>query len=240
MKKTIRRSLALLCAFLTIVGTLVSFSACSLLTAMDESIYESALALIDEAKQSTYETEAIEKYREAIEKLETIPDYSDTAATLKDAKTAHDNLIIEQVKYCYTFDYFEINDWLSKMYDQKKAESVTIWMDFSQDIVLNLYNEIVTVIKSNLKNPNSFTDVGSSFSYTPKAGNGANVVIVQKLTYKIDYTATNSFGAAVRDRFEHTFEDLNYTFESELLTSAEVAEVVKYLNFDDMCNSLFD
>ena len=240
MKKTIQRSVALLCAFCVLVGMLVSFSACSFLGSNDESIYESALALIDEAKQATYKPDAIEKYREAIEKLETIPDYSDTAATLKDAKASHDKLIIEQVKYCYTFDYFKINDWLSKMYDQKKAESVTIWLDFSQNILLNLYDEIVKVIKSNLKNPNSFTDVGSSYSYTPKAGNEANVVIVQKLTYKIDYTATNSFAAAVRDQFEYTFEDLNYTFKSELLTSAEVAEVVKYSNFDDMCNSLLD
>ncbi len=246
MKKTILRGMALLCAFCALFGMLISFSACLPLGSKESSgskekrIYESALALIDEAKQSTYQTDAIAKYEEAIKKLESIPDYLETAATLNDAKVSHDKLIIEEIKFCYEFDYLEINDWLAKMYDQKKAESVSIWMDFSQDILLSYYKEIIKVIKSFLKDPNSFTDVGSSFTYTPKAGNAANTVIIQKLTYKIDYTATNGFGGAVRDLFEYTFEDLSYTFESEFLTSAEVAQVLKYTTFENMCDSLLD
>ena len=237
MKKTFSKILSILCTVAIITTSLVS---CSSSGITDEAIYQSAVDLIEEAKRTDYKPDAIEKYRKAIENLERITDYSNTPVTLNDAKVAHDKLVIEQVKYCYQFDYFEIDNWLSKMYDQKKADSVIIWMDFSQDIIINWYNEIVKAIKSNLKNPNSFTDVGSSYSYTTKAGNATNVVIVQNLTYKIDYTATNSFGGAVRDQFEYTFKDLNYTFESELVTSKEIAEVIKYSDFDDMCNSLFN
>lgn len=204
----------------------------------DEKVYQSAVKLIDEAKQTTNTYDAIEKFENAIKKLEGIPKYSKTKETLENAKIEHDKLIIKKLKFCYEYDYLEIDQWLSKMYDLKKKESVSLWMDFSQEVLLENYKIIVEAIKMSLKNPNSFTDVGSKYSYTVIAGNQNGQVLIKKLTYKIDYTATNSFGAAVRDRFEYTFEDIEYAYESQYLTSKEVAKIFEYLTFDDMCEYL--
>lgn len=234
MKKTVLRIISGLCTLAMVGIMLIALSACS----TDIITYQTAVDLIAEAEQTQSRTESIAKYEEAIETLETIPDHSETSTTLNNAKIAHDKLVIEEVKYCYHSDYFEIDNWLSKMYDQKKAESVTVWMDYSQEIVLGYYNAMVNVIKSNLKDPNSFKDVGSSYTYTAKVGTEENAIVVHELTYKIDYTATNSFGGTVRDQFEYTFEDVKYTFDSNHLSSQEVANVVQYVSFEDMCNSL--
>jgi hypothetical protein len=249
MKKTGKKILSTLCAVVAITTMLASFSACGILASIlqqiglsesEDTIYESAVTIIEEAKQEEYRLDAIKKYKEAIKELERIPDYSATAETLAIAKVEHDKLILEEVKYCYKFDYFEIKENLSQMYDQKKAESVTVWLDFSNNFIIYIYDAVVDKIKETLKDPNSFTDVGSSFSYTIKVGSKENEIIIQNLTYKIDYTAKNSFGGAVRDKEEYSFKDLNYEFKSEILSAEEVANVLKYFTFNDMCDSLFN
>lgn len=238
-KKTIQRVTSALCIVTMLIGTVFSLSACNIFAAKDEAVYEDALAIIDEAENASGDSEAIQKYQEAIAKLETIPDYPQTASMLEEVKKAHDNRMIEKIKYAYKVDYFSIKDLLAKMYDRKKADSIAVWMDFSQGVIRGYYDVVVKAIKSKLKDPNSFTDVGSSFSYTPVAKNGEKaVIIVHELTYVIDYTATNSFGAAVRDQFKYTLDDVEYKYDSQNLTSEEVIAVVQHLTFDKMCDSL--
>ena len=237
MKKTTLKRISLLCALFLIVGAIISTSSCGWIMIGDEGIYENALEKIEEARSLAKDkntSRAVDEYEKAIAQLEEIPDYSETAATLEEAKREHDKLVMEQVKLCYQYDYFRADDWLARLYDQKKAESVTIWKDFSQDLLLGYYEIIVDALKSELKDPNSFTDVGTTFTYTTAAGTKENTVIIKKLYYNIDYTATNSFGGVVRNKFEYTFDDIEYTFESEYLTAAEVAEIVKHTDFNSL------
>ena len=237
MKKTQRISTCL-CIVALCTSMLLSFSACTFLNS-DEKTYESAISMINDAKQTENRDEAIQGLAEAIARLEKIPNYQNSAKTLAEAKTEHDKLILEEVKILYKSDYSEIEEWLPKLYDQKKAESVTVWLDFSS-FMRRSFDSLVDAFKKKLKDPNSFVDIGSTVAFTPVSGPTEKTVTLKNWTYTINYTATNSFGGRTKDSYEHSLDDYNYTFVSDILSSADVAKIINYTDFGKMCDSLFE
>ena len=237
IKKTGVVFLGIMMSLVFVTGALAS---CGLLVDREKVAYTEAMEYISEAESAEHRSGAMESYRKAVETLSEIVDYQDAQEQMDKAKLAHDKLLVEEIRLDYEFDYFEVEDDLKDLYDRSAAESISLWMDFSQQITLRYYNTIVTFIKGNLKDPNSFTDVGSSYRYTVTESKEEGTLIVKDLTYVVDYTATNSFGGVVRNQFEHTFEeDISYKHEYTALTGQQAAAACMHLTFDDLCDSLY-
>lgn len=101
--------------------------------------------------------------------------------------------------YCNKFQYKEALEFANELYEQGKCDKEyldsTKWICTIESLGYNLFAETINFkLKPNLKDPNSLTIYKIQF-----VAKGENIGVL------LDYGATNSFGAMVRDKYVQYF-----------------------------------
>lgn len=98
-------------------------------------------------------------------------------------------------------DGVSAQEYAKKISDVSIAEKICVWNDFKY-YTQNVHSGAVNIFKKQLKNPNSYTDIGSSYTYDVEPATESGKIHVKNFVLTLRYTATNSFGGTIQDVFE--------------------------------------
>lgn len=134
-------------------------------------------------------------------------------------------------------DGVEAQEYAEKLSDPVKGAKICVWIDFIW-YIQSVHSAVVDNFKQNLKDPNSYTDIGSTYAYDVEPTDEQGKILVKNFSFTLRYTATNSFGGAVQDTYDWELKDREWSYDSEVLTPEQVCDVLTSGNFDNLMKKL--
>ena len=202
---------------------------------------ESAIlaAKLETVKEQLAEAEYVHHYEAVIAALQELKDVDGAQAVLEEATQKLDEESLSMVKYYIETakNGVDAKEYAQKISDKVVAEKICVWIDF-QWYVQDVHKQIVDLYKNTLKNPNSYTDLGSTYTFTAKPSNKQGEILLNAFTLTLRYTATNSFGGAVQDTCEFPATDLTWVCNNDILTAEQICDTISYYQFGDLYNAL--
>lgn len=180
--------------------------------------------LVDERIKLLIKNVSYENMSEMLAKIDDLkknyPKYADEIN-----ETIHDKLSTDFYKGYYT----GIIKYLETLGKTQQANKLTVWSNF-KSIVQQNRKAAETSLIGRLKDPGSYMYYDSTFNYLiTKYSNAENEVIVEG-SVKLDYSAKNSFGATIRDRY--WFECPKRILGTLGFSEEEVKEIVDLDNYE--------
>ena len=199
----------------------------------------SAAQKLEKLKTKLESADSITELESIINSLREMKDTEGAQALLDEATAKLDALYLSLVHYNVVTakNGVQAQEYAKKLSDQVTAEKICVWIDF-QWYMQNVHKAVVEKFKQGLKDPNSYTDIGSTYTYNLEPAEEAGKLIIKNYTLTLKYTATNSFGGVVQDSYKCSPADLIWEHGCKVLTVEQVCEVLSFSTFDGLYNTI--
>ena len=193
---------------------------------------------IAEMKQKLDAAETDTELEKVVAEIAKMADVEGAQALLDEATARLDEKYMDRVDVYMTLkDGVTAQEYAKKLSDPVKGAKICVWIDFIW-YMQRVHSAVVDNFKQNLKNPNSYTDIGSTYAYDVEPTKEQGKILVKNFSFTLRYTATNSFGGAVQDTYDWKLKDREWSYDSEVLTPEQVCDVLTSGNFDNLMKKL--
>lgn len=193
---------------------------------------------IAEMKQKLDAAETDTELEKVVAEIAKMADVEGAQALLDEATARLDEKYMDRVDMYMTLkDGVTAQEYAEKLSDPVKGAKICVWIDFVW-YMQRVHSAVVDNFKQNLKNPNSYTDIGSTYAYDVEPTKEQGKILVKNFSFTLRYTATNSFGGAVQDTYDWKLKDREWSYDSEVLTPEQVCDVLTSGNFDNLMKKL--
>ena len=194
---------------------------------------------LDEQKNLLNDAQSINELETIINALQELKDVEGGQELLDVATKKLDKAYLERIhtEMVVAKNGVSAQEIAKKISDKHIGEKICIWIDF-QWYMQNVHKAVVDKFKQGLKNPNSYTDMGSTYTYDLEPAEEAGKLIVKNYTLTLKYTATNSFGGVVQESYECSPTNLTWEYGCEVLSVEQVCEVLSFSTFDELYKTI--
>ena len=194
---------------------------------------------LEDQKNLLNDAQSIDELEAIINALQEIDDIEGKQELLDGATKKLDKAYLERinVELVVAKDGVTAQEFAKKISNKEISEKICVWINF-QWYMQDIHKTVVSNFKQSLKDPNSFKDIGSTYTYDLEPAEEAGKLIVKNYTLTLKYTATNSFGGTVQDSCKFSPTDLTWKHGCEVLTIEQIREVLSFSTFDKLYKTI--